>query len=368
MKVLIVTPFFNENPSVSRPSFVNSVLQDASHDTTVLTSDYSHQEKKKINRNKSILIRTISYKTNRSFKRLLSHFILSLKFGFYIIFNHKVYDRVYITVPFGITALLASFICRDKIVVDIVDFWPDSLPFPKTLKSIGAPVFFIWRYINKYSIQRCPKVMSLSSVFLKESGRENTGQQILLGAKPQFKNVVQLSSKKLRILYIGNIGALYDFDTLIDAIKESKLSIHIDFVGSGDLEFNLREKLKTNNISHNFHGVIYNENELINIVAKSDVGFNGFRDTTASLSYKSVLYMSYGLPIINSMSGDLYDFVELNNLGFNYESENINGLTKALGAVYYSDRVNLSNSVKQFFSTNFDYEVVSKKILDIFNG
>lgn len=368
MKVLIVSPFFEENPSISRPSFVNQVLIQAGFKTKVLTSEFSHASKKIRVIKDVTLIKTIKYKNNKSIIRFLSHFVLSWKFSIYVLLNHRHFDRIYITLPFGLTALISSLLCKDKLIVDIVDYWPGSLPFSKKLRSFLSPLFTFWGKMNFLAVSRASAVISLSSTFLKESGVPKDGKQILLGAIDNSYLINHHESNTLRILYVGNVGTLYDFETLISAIITSNLKVKLDIVGDGDRIEWLKSALVENGIEFSFHGILYDEKLLINIINDIDIGFNGFVSTTASLSYKSVMYMSYGLPIINSMNGDLWDFVKGKNLGFNYVAGDVENLKECLQKAASMKNESLNPAVVDFFRENLAMEIVSKQVLGVFNN
>ena len=368
MKVLIVSPFFEDNPSISRPSFVNHVLKNSGIETVVLSSDFSHASKKRRKINDLILFNTIEYKNNKSILRFLSHAVLSIKFSMYILLKYKSFDKIYITIPFGLTALIVSFFCKKKLIVDIVDYWPGSLPFSDNIKYYFYPIFLIWKKINFLAVKRASQTISLSSSFLVESKAAGFGKQILLGATDKSHLVKFKPSSILRVLYVGNIGSLYDFDTLISAIIESDFEVKLDIVGDGDNIESLKNSLSKNRVEFNFHGIVYDEDYLAKIVGDTDFGFNGFVSTTASLSYKSVMYMSFGLPIINSMNGDLWDFVDNDNLGFNYSSGNVESLKECLRKCHVMKNKRSNFSVISFFKENFEIKIVSNKILEVFNN
>ncbi|WP_232568215.1 glycosyltransferase [Photobacterium iliopiscarium] len=365
MKVLIITPFYNENLEVSRPAFIFNVLISNNINVDVITSDFSHIKKERVNfsSKKIETLPTIKYKKNTSIIRFISHLFLAFKLFYYAFKKRNKYDVFYVTAPFSIIVMLLKLFTSKKIIVDIVDFWPDSLPFPKGkfMPLILKP----WSYVNRKAINMADAVISLSSEFLSKVDNINK-EQILLGSRNRFntQDMNKKSDKYLNLVYIGNIGKLYDFKTLIKAIVSSNLNIHIDIIGDGDYrEYIIKQCIK-NNISYTYHGIIYDNSILDSIMATSDFGFNGFYNTNASFSYKSISYMKYGVPIINSMGGDLWDFINKYNIGFNYEAGNILQLSEVL--VNCTSSKNKSDNVKVFFNDNLDYDLVSRKIYNKF--
>lgn len=365
MKVLIVTPFYDNNHNISRPSFVRKTLIEAGVNIKLLTADFSHTKKENIEPPNVdyCALSTIKYKSNTSILRFVSHFVLAVKFFTFLVGNHKKFDKVYITLPFGFTAFLFSFLAKDKLIVDIVDLWPNSLPFNIKLTKMAFFIFKPWLWLNIIACKRASKVMSLSSTFLKQTDCYSLEGHILLGAKNKVQNLAPCNRVN-RILYIGNIGALYDFESLIFALSNLSQLITVDIVGDGDRRDWLLKELESNQIPYCYHGLVYDEDTLIKIAENCTIGFNGFKGTTASFSYKAISYFSFGLPIINSMKGDMWGFVEKNSLGFNFRDKD--ELTSKL-AIWLSNDVEIPYSkVSDFFDANLDEVTISNKIKKIF--
>ncbi|MFA0052856.1 hypothetical protein AB4403_17665 [Vibrio breoganii] len=365
-KYLIITPFFRDDPSCSRPAFIEQCLKEEGSEVLVITSDFCHHSKNKvkIEREEVLQVQTIRYQSNKSIKRFLSHFILSISLFVEAAKYRNSYDVIYITAPFALTILFLKIFCKHKIVVDIVDFWPVSLPF----KRKGFP-FSIWKFINKIAINQCDVCISTSKTFLSYFDSEEKRHHVLLGNKKvtDRKNKSAVFDKnELDLLYLGNVGRLYDFSTLIMAIKKSGLSVKLHIVGDGDYLPGLIEMLKVNRIKFQHYGSIYDSNKLKVIADKCDFGFNGYRNTNASYSYKASSYFRFGLPIINSMQGDLENYVDEFGIGYNYTSEDSQQLALILNKAFHCRIEN--SKVFGFFDNYLDFEVVKHKVLKIFKG
>jgi len=344
---------------------VRNVLSTAGHNVFTLTSDFSHAKKKSVLYDDLDIkaLPTLRYHKNNSVIRFVSHFLLSLNFIYFYFKNRNKYDAVYITSPFVICAFFIGLINKGKTIVDIIDFWPDSLPFSNaSVLDIGVR---LWRKINSFSYRTSDVVISLSSTFLSlVPGRNLIKKQISLGVKSEFCKL-EFKSSTLNVLYVGNIGKLYDFDTLIESIRLSKRKIKLHLVGGGDVLDELLSKLEINGVDFTYYGLVYEPNKLKDIISMCQVGFNGFTDkTNASFSYKSLTYFMHGLPIINSMQGDLYNNVFEYNLGFNYSAGNVSSLTKI-----FNNTCGLENKHKniiEYFNSQLEYEIVAKEILNVF--
>lgn len=375
MKFCVISPFFLHDMEKSRPCFVANTLTKYGNDVHVLTSEFLHSQKKTHNNKKdstsyqTIRLKTIPYKSNVSPLRFISHFVLSLSFTLWVFKHRKDFERFYFTAPFALTTLLSSlFLKKNKVIIDIVDFWPGSLPFPKKAETLFKPLFYVWGWLNKLACARAAKVMSLSSTFIEEAGVQSSGQQILLGATKRDVNY-QLNDEEFHLFYAGNIGVLYDFFTLVDAIKEVQMAKPIFFhiVGDGNKKNALENALQSSNINYKMYGLVYDDSELKSIISRCHYGFNGFLNTTASFSYKSILYMRHGLPLINSMEGDLSDFIQDNSLGHNYKAGDVFQLVHVLKSACQENVASTRQNVKRFFDHNLEANVVMKQINEFIN-
>lgn len=360
MKVAIVTPFFNVNPDVSRPGFLRDILVEK---PIVFTSDYSHQLKSKVDVEVDgiVYIKTIKYKSNVSFMRFLSHFFLSLGLASAAIKRKDEIDIFYITAPFSIVVPLVKVFTNKKIIVDIIDFWPLSLPFPKN--NFLKLLLLVWERVNVYSISFADKVISQSSEFLRNAKEPKDCEQVCLSARKLDVTRCDFDGV-LRIVYIGNIGMLYDFESLISAINNTSTNVEFHLIGSGDRKDWLINALDENNIQYKYHGNVYEKEKLKSIFSICHLAFNGYKDTNASFSYKSVSYFQHGLPIINSMKGDLWGFVNDFQLGVNYED--VSDVVRFLDSINNDKLINMVGNTRVFFEEYLEYDKVKRQILSIF--
>ncbi|MCK8087070.1 hypothetical protein [Vibrio sp. 1CM8B] len=365
MNVLIVAPFFDLEAKTNRPAMIRDVLSSSGCNVFTLTSDFSHAMKKQVVYSELDIraIKTMRYYSNTGISRFFSHILLSISFMIWYFNNRSKFDSVYVTSPFVIFALFVGIVNRSKLIIDVVDFWPDSLPFPKgRVFRLGT---FIWHKINAFSYRYADCVISLSSTFLELVPERGLKRQISLGTHSDFAKL-DFESNVINILYVGNIGQLYDFYTLVDSIAISQRKVKLHLVGGGDVLDDLIFQLNSKNVDYVYYGLVYDDQKLKNIASKCQLGFNGFKDeTNASFSYKALTYLMYGLPILNSMQGDLYDIVIKNDLGLNYKPGDVESL---LGIIDGIDQLEQKNqNVMKYFSKNLEYDVVAKDILNVFD-
>lgn len=366
MNVCIISPFFLTNSNISRPGFIRKVLKEHGCNTLTITSDFSHQAKEKVEFSDEdiVTLRTLKYNNNKSPVRFISHLLLALSFFIYAFKKRNLFDVFYITAPFALSALLVKVFIRKKVVIDIVDFWPESLPFGNY--SIMGFILIPWRWVNYIAFGCVDRVISLSSSFISSAGLTGKAKQILLGSTASFTPRRKLCGS-LSIFYIGNIGSLYDFETLISAMESYQGKVNLEIVGTGDRVDWLLKTLDERGCCYQFHGAVYDESRIFDIASLCDVGFNGYINTNASFSYKASSYFKFGLPIINSMTGDLKFIVDEYLIGVNYTCGDVISLVNAMNRIYLEGSDYKNNTIN-YFKLNLDYTIVAEEIINVFEG
>jgi glycosyltransferase involved in cell wall biosynthesis len=164
----------------------------------------------------------------------------------------------------------------------------------------------------------------------------------------------------LTIVYIGNIGHLYDFDTLINALSqpEIKCKYQLYLIGDGDRKEWLLEQLQRLSIQYTYFGIVYDEKELAETLNRCDIGFNGYINTTATFSYKANTYFAARLPILNSMPGDLRTIVSKWGIGYNYSGGDVQSLAICLSTLNKDELRDMSEKCHEFFKNEIDLNVI----------
>ena len=178
-------------------------------------------------------------------------------------------------------------------------------------------------------------------------------------------------SKNISFSYIGNIGSIYDFRSLLYILAEIKKQDHVflNIIGDGDRKDWLISTLIKAEIPFEYFGQIFDEKRKHEILGSSWFGFNGFRQNTeVSLSYKSIDYLSSGLPLINSARGDTWYFVDKHHIGFNYKDSNLDSLIKKILNVDEKSLKTMSINCINLFEKYFTIKSLNNEIMEIFRG
>jgi hypothetical protein len=340
-KVLIVSNF-HEDASISRPNMAFNYFLERGYDPIVLYSNFSHSLKKfrEFDNKKFISLSTLAYNSSLSVNRILSYLIFSYKVFKFL--GKNSFDIVYINLPpnsIGLSILLRKS-RYSKLIVDIIDLWPEAFPHNNNLikKTILYISGIIPKMIRKRTIDYCDFCITESEFFHKELNlQNNTNSKVIYIKKiqretPVFDNL----SKEMSIIYLGNIGSIYDFESLFAIIKgvEKKRKVKLHILGLGPLSDWLFDNLKSKKINYHYHGASFDETLKKEIISKCWFGFNGYKhNTEVALSYKSVDYLSYGVPLLNSAKEDTKRLVENENIGYNFHSESLESLIIELSEI-----------------------------------
>ena len=375
-KVLIVSCFIdkieNARPYLAYKFFRNN------YDTKVIYSEFSHTFKKyiKYEDENFIPVKTLGYKRNISFSRILSHIVFALKTK--EIIKKEKPDLIYVTIPPNTAAYSAIKIAsknkKTKVIIDIVDIWPETLPIPIVCKRyFNFFVGWFWKYLRNYALKRADYIVCQSNYFKQKLAlKDNSVQVIYLAKISKYREKTTVDAafaKVIKIAYLGSMNTITDFDTLLRTGKAFGLNnIEIILIGDGERKDWLLSSLKENNIKYTYFGKIFEEEKKKEILSKCDFGFNGYKSNTeVALSYKSIDYLSYGLPLINSAKNDSWDYVEKYNIGFNYNENTIDQLIKNLKTLNNRELVKMKKNAYQCFLENFTWDKYEAQMSDVLN-
>lgn len=375
-KVLIVSCFIdkieNARPYLAYKFFKNN------YNTKVVYSEFSHTFKKyiKYEDENFISVKTLSYRRNISFSRIVSHIIFALKTK--EIIKKEKPDLIYVTIPPNTAAYSviksAGKNKKTKVIIDIVDIWPETLPIPIVCKKyFNFFVGWFWKYLRNYALKRADYIVYQSNYFKQKMALKCDNVQVIHLAKISKyceKATVDLASGKvIKIAYLGSMNTITDFDTLLKIGKSLSLNnIEITLIGDGERKDWLLSELKKSSIKFTYFGKIFEEEKKKEILSKCDFGFNGYKSNTeVALSYKSIDYLSYGLPLINSAKNDTWDYVEKYDIGFNYNENTVDHLIEDLKTIKSKDLEKMKKNAYQCFLENFTWDKYKAEMSDVLN-
>ena len=121
-------------------------------------------------------------------------------------------------------------------------------------------------------------------------------------------------------------------------------------------------------LPHEYFGSVYEPAALARILRRAHVGFNGYRDTSAAFSYKAATYLAAGLPLLNSMSGDLETLVPTHGLGSNYRAGDVDSLLASLRTIEQSPPEHWELQSRRYFQHEVEHSAVVAKLRRFLDG
>ncbi len=368
MKIAIVACFFVDH----RLEYIIQAMKEEGHDVQVLTSNFSHITKKKVEeKNKEyIYIDVKEYKKNMSFQRIYSHYEFAKK-----IYNElkKIKpDLIYATLP---PNFLAKYIIKYKkekqnikVIFDIIDMWPETLPMGKVKKMLALPLK-IWSNLRDKNLKKANYVVTECDLYqnrLKNKLPQNTKTIHLVGKYIGYEN--DIDNEIIQLSYLGSINNIIDIDLIINMLKELKqyknLKLHI--IGDGEKREQFIQRLEQNEIPYKYYGKVFDDEIKAKIFNKCQFGINVMKTSTCvGLSVKSIDYFKFGLPIINNIKEDTTKIVEKYNVGFNVNENNLQEITKEISEMKNEDFMQLKKNVCNMYKKEFEIDILKNKITDI---
>lgn len=328
-------------------------------------SDFSHKEKKFINKQGVYLIKnnfnivvlpSSSYIGHISYKRILyeKNFASQLAKNIYNLDLPQIFilKDPAIFMYSSLKPILTS--SKAKLIIDIIDLWPElfELKLNKSIRFLGRLIFAYFYIKRNYIYSKASAFSAVATDYLDVPRLVNPlvpKTVVYWGCDNMFikneknsaddniLNEFGLIKAKDEIwgIYAGTLGENYDILTLLKAASLLNLSHpNLKFViaGAGPLESEVKRYTSTfSNIY--FLGSIPTI-KLYRLFKFCDFGFSTYAEaSTVSMPIKCYDYFAAGLPIVNSLGRSLGQFVLDRNVGFLYDAGSCESLCKVLSYV-----------------------------------
>jgi glycosyltransferase involved in cell wall biosynthesis len=187
---------------------------------------------------------------------------------------------------------------------------------------------------------------------------------------PNELKLVEKTNGEIWAIYASTLGNNYDIDTLLGAAVEleiSDINVKIIIAGTGPLSNYVRTFIKEKKLTKVLYLGNPNSTVMASIYSVCDIGLSMYlKSSTVSMPIKAFHYFAAGLPIINSLGGDLAQILKDNEAGINYEAENIESLVVAIKKLVSNSKLRKSMSEKSFqLGMAFDIDCQYDKFLRI---
>ncbi|MDF1868688.1 MAG: glycosyltransferase family 4 protein [Saprospiraceae bacterium] len=397
MRIILISQFFYPEPCAPRGLEFAKELVKEGHEVVCITGFPNYPdgkiykgykqsicEKEKIDGIDVMRFPLYINHTKSVVKRFLSYGSFALTLLFIVpLFVRGRFDIMFsycppLTVPFATICL--NWFYRSKLVIDIQDFWPDTLTSAGGL-SQKSLLYKMIHQVSYFTYKRADHISVISPGFkdklVKEDFDSNkitviynwsTAREQEALTEEQIKQLkVDLGfNNNFIILFAGNIGQAQALDHTIEVMKdiqESHPMIQMYFYGSGVEKNRLGKICKEQNVKNIHYRDRVTLEEINKIQQAADVLFLNLKnDPLFEITIPSKLsgYFMLGKPVIGGLKGNAKQLLKESTAGFEYSSESAKELKSKLIAMY-----NLSARERNKMGKNgnlFYHEKMSKKV------
>ena len=320
MKVSIATCFQSNE---ERLGFVYEACQSRGYEVKAYTSDFSHIRKEKRNNVPAsfVALNTMSYTKNLSLKRMLSHRRFAIDLFTEIEKDEP--ELIWLMAPANSLIKEANTYKKKhpnvKLIIDVIDMWPESLPFRI---NKGMIPFSWWRNIRKNNLDCCDMLVTECDLYQNILKNEYHGHiETIRWARDSkaIKSAVPSDDDVLSLIYIGSINNIIDAERIADIIDGIEMPVKLHVVGEGENTQHFLDTVgKVCNLE--YHGAVREEDKKTEIFNLCHAGINVYKEGLyIGLTVKCIDYFQHGLPIINNIKGDTWDLVKKYDAGINVD-------------------------------------------------
>lgn len=333
-------------------------------------------------------INTRPYSKNISPGRLIYHHDFA-KRVYRLLHKAKAYDILYVMLPGNSLAPAAVRLSKEKgskLIFDLIDMWPESLP----VSGISwIPPIAYWRKLRDDNINKADCIITEcrlyqellkldrpKAVTMYWAKTENTDAKAAVEAisRRDLDIAVQRVSNKMpesgdvRIAYLGSINNVIDIPLIADTLKaidavcidKGAGKVILDIIGDGENKDAFLDALKKAEISFNYHGAIYDEQKKREILSHCDWGINIMKPgVKVGLTMKSIDYLANGLKLINNIPGDTWEWVEKEHIGVNVAAEGDGSIKNSVEEIQMP-QIKGRDEIVGFYSKTFTIEAMNR--------
>lgn len=362
-KVVIVNGF---DTYEQRVELLCNCFQKQGYDVQVIASDWMHfHKKKRIAAPQGYeFIAVKPYYKNLSLQRLRSHYDFAQK-AMKRVEDFKPQILWVLAPPNSLVKFAALYKerhSRVKLVLDFMDMWPETMPMAH-FKAL--PPFYIWSSLRDKYIKYADILVTECELYKKIlcAGKEMPPAHTLYLAccgEGIFREM-QPPEDKVVLGYLGSVNHIIDIPRIGEILQKigqsTKLPVLLHVIGDGEKLDELKCVAEATGAEVKMHGKIYDNEKKTQILCECHYGLNIMKESVfVGLTMKSLDYFICGLPIINTIKGDTWEFVEKNEIGINYSSATIFTKEQFLACAQNRDRV------RAFFEDYFSIDSFERQM------
>ena len=238
-----------------------------------------------------------------------------------------------------------------RIVLDLIDLWPESIPRPELQK---LPPMRVWASLRDRYLDCADWIFTECSLYQKildlpekkttvlpwfkdePEGREKTGSSATGSA-----SVGRQDKQPLQIVYLGAVNHIIDIELITEFLRRVKeflgrenreLLLHL--IGEGEHKQDFLRSLAEGEIPFRDYGAVYEEEQKKSILQPCSFGLNFMKSSVrVGLTMKSIDYLSFGIPILNTIPDDTWELVDREKIGVNVDRDHLETAVQAVAEI-----------------------------------
>lgn len=344
MKTIIINCF---DTYEHRVRLLQAYFLKQAHEVCVFTSDYRHFQKRYRHKvpDGFIFVHADAYQRNLSAARLHSHDKFTK--DVFAAVETKQPDLIWVLAPPNSLVKQAALYKKShpkiKLVIDMIDMWPETMPVPRflnagtqNLRIKYLPPFSWWKGLRDRYIDVADAVVTECELYqsvLKSKCDAGKLHTLYLAKADSDLPPVSAATDSIAppgdrwaLCYLGSINHIIDISSICSIItnlpkREKCPALHV--IGDGEQRNELLEAARIAGAEVIYHGKVFDPLEKQCILDGCHFGLNIMKDSVfVGLTMKSLDYFAAGLPVLNNIKGDTWTLVEKNHIGINLGSEN----------------------------------------------
>jgi glycosyltransferase involved in cell wall biosynthesis len=350
-----------------RTKVIGDFLADAGHEIVWWTPNFSHHFKRfrstgwedRVLRSgfRLRLVPTVAYSSNIGFARLCYETVFAWRM-YHRASQEQRPDCIAVIDPPRIVSWAAVRLARTlraTLVIDVIDLWPELfvIAFPRWAHGFAHVLLSPLRYLRRYNYRQADALTASNETYRLVALEESRGSDVSPVAvfngidvekfresmrEPQPSLDVVLPQEKsageVWAIFAGTLGENYDVDTMLQAsvlLSKRRSPVKILLAGEGPLLARVQQFLRTHSVPNGTYLGKIPAETLPAVYARCDVGLCAYRSgSTVAVPDKTHDYMAAGLPIVNSLGGELENLLRSRRIGIQYTAGDAASLADSL--------------------------------------
>jgi glycosyltransferase involved in cell wall biosynthesis len=231
------------------------------------------------------------------------------------------------------------------LILDVFDLWPELfvLAFPRLLRKVAPVVLFPLRLLRRYNLRHADAVTALCDTYLEiarsEAPKFRLAPSLTIfngidvtafresanaASTTTFAPLTNRNTNEAWVVYAGSLGNNYDISTLLHAaraLEQDGRSIRFWIAGDGPLCGYVTDFIAAHHLAQTTYLGQLEPRELAGLYKACDIGICAYAPgSNVAMPDKAYDYMAAGLPIVNSLEGELGSLLSRRQLGVQYKA------------------------------------------------